>query len=247
MLRNADYLLQLMQQQVQQLVNQDQQLQAFLEWVSQKAAAVATPYKPVTVRAFYFDMGMTRELGLVGGTLDLARGLDFDLARTLAVDFELALDRALARALALISALNLAFDRVRAVDRILALARVLTAVLALALVRAHGVDLELERSLQELKEQISYSAEDGERFYAWWKANGEAWTEQLRAVFISYRHIGQDWQFSTQQKDLLRQYYDTNQLLVDCLNSARYLTRTIRQGIEESLLLPTLKMSNLNG
>lgn len=95
MLRNADYLLQLMKQRIDQLIAQDKQLQAFLSWVSQKAAAVSVPYKLVTVRAFYFDLELARTLDLVGGTLDLARALDFDLARTLAIDFELALDSTL--------------------------------------------------------------------------------------------------------------------------------------------------------
>jgi len=243
MLRNADYLVQLMKQQIDQLIAQDQHLQAFLSWVSQKSRTVPAVYKLVTVRAFYLDLDLARALDLVGGTLDLARTLDFDLARSLALDFDLALDRALARALALICALNLAFDRARSLDRVLALARILTAVLALALARAHALDLKLERSLRQLKDQLSDSAEEGETFSTWWKVNGGAWTEQLRAVMISYRHIGHNWQFSEQQRVALKQYYDANQLLVDCLNSARYVTRTVREEISETLLLPLAELS----
>jgi hypothetical protein len=36
----------------------------------------------------------------------------------------------------------------------------------------------------------------------------------------------------------LQQYYDANKLLVDCLNSGFYVNRTVRQEIEETLLLP---------
>jgi len=247
MLRNADYLLQLMKQQIDQLLAQDQHLQAFLAWVSKKSRAVPTSYKLVTVRAFYLDLDLARALDLVGGTLDLARTLDFDLARSLALDFDLALDRALARALALICALNLAFDRARSLERVLALARILTAVLALALARAHALDPKLEGALRQLKDQLSDAAEDGERFTRWWKANGEAWTEQLRAVMISYRHIGQNWQFSAQQRIALKQYYDANQLLVDCLNSARYVTRKVREEITEMLLLPIAELEIMLG
>ncbi len=247
MLRNADYLLKLMKQKIDQLLAPDQHLQEFLSWVSQKSRGVPAAYKLVTVRAFYLDLDLARALDLVGGTLDLARTLEFDLARTLALDFDLALDRALARALALICALNLAFDRARSLDRVLALARILTAVLALALARAHALDFQLEYSLKQLKEQLSASAEDGERFSTWWKANGQAWTEQLRSVMISYRHIGYNWHFSAQQRDALKQYYDANQLLVDCLNSARYVTRTVRQEISETLLLPIAELEVLSG
>ena len=56
---------------------------------------------------------------------------------------------------------------------------------------------------------------------------------------IQHRDIGYDWQFSDEQKALLRQYYDANKLLVDCLNSDCYVSREVRQEIEKSLLLPT--------
>ena len=56
---------------------------------------------------------------------------------------------------------------------------------------------------------------------------------------IKYRNIGYDWQFSTQQKQALQQYYDANKLLWDCINSSCYTTHTVRQEIEETLLLPT--------
>ena len=48
----------------------------------------------------------------------------------------------------------------------------------------------------------------------------------------------QNCQFS-QQKQALKQYYDANKLLVDCLNNAHYTTRTVRKEIEDTLLIPT--------
>jgi CRISPR/Cas system Type II protein with McrA/HNH and RuvC-like nuclease domain len=64
---------------------------------------------------------------------------------------------------------------------------------------------------------------------------------------ISYRHIGQNWQFSAQQRIALKQYYDANQLLVDCLNSARYVTRKVREEITEMLLLPIAELEIMLG
>ena len=227
MLRNADYLLQLMKQRIDQLIARDKQLQAFLAWVSQKAAAVSAPYKLVTVRAFYFDLGLARTLDLVGGTLDLARALDSTFTRDL--DCVLALDLALDRALALNYILDNTPDPVRALNRIL----------ARALARARIVAPELELALQHLKEQISNSHKDGKGFEVWWKVNGQGWTEQLKALMIAHRSIGQDWQFSDQQKEVLKQYYDASQLLVECLNSNCYVTAKVRHAIEETLLLPS--------
>ncbi|MEP0832097.1 NACHT domain-containing NTPase [Microcoleus sp. AS-A8] len=64
------------------------------------------------------------------------------------------------------------------------------------------------------------------------------WVNKMRKVMIEYRNIGHDWQFSDEQKERLQQYYDANKLLVDCLNSDCYVSRAVRQEIEETLLLP---------
>ncbi len=231
MLRNADYLLQLMKQQIDKLVACDQQLQAFLTWVSQKSRSTETnPHKLATVRAFYFDLDLARELDMLGGTFELARAINGTFTRALALDFDLALDLALDRTLALNRVLDLAHNRILALNR----------VLGRAISRAHDVDPELERALQQLKEQISYPEDqNGKEFVEWWKAKCLDWTEQFRAVMIKYRNIGYDWQFSDQQKDVLKKYYDANRLLVDCLNSNCYVTSTVRQEIEETLLVPS--------
>jgi predicted NACHT family NTPase len=44
---------------------------------------------------------------------------------------------------------------------------------------------------------------------------------------------------SQPQKVVLKQYYDANKLLLDCLQHARYVTRTVRKEIEETLLVPS--------
>ena len=51
-LPNADYLLQLIKQHIDDLIVQDKHLQTFLNWLSQKSLAVNVPYKVVAVRAF---------------------------------------------------------------------------------------------------------------------------------------------------------------------------------------------------
>lgn len=47
------------------------------------------------------------------------------------------------------------------------------------------------------------------------------------------------WQFSEQQKKMMKQYYDANKLLADCLTNAHYITRSVREEIENTLLLPS--------
>jgi predicted NACHT family NTPase len=96
----------------------------------------------------------------------------------------------------------------------------------------------LQLSLQQLKEQLPNSNCDAKIFDQWWEANGQVWMRQLRAVMVQHRNIGHDWQFSDEQEKLLKQYYDANKFLVECLNSDCYVSREVRQEIEDTLLLP---------
>ena len=226
MLRNADYLLQLMKQQIDLLLAQDKHLQAFLSWLSQKCYAVTTPYKRVTVRAFYLDLTLSRELIFVSGALNLTLALDPTLVLTRDFAWDFALDRVLDRALAL------------AQDKAFETKLVLKDVLEHAREHAYPLTPDLDQALQDLKEQLPDSNKDREKFQTWWRANGETWTEKLRAVMIEHCHIGHDWQFSNTQQDKLRQYYYTNKLLVDCLNSNCYMTRAVQDEISSTLLLP---------
>jgi predicted NACHT family NTPase len=96
----------------------------------------------------------------------------------------------------------------------------------------------LHDELQQLREQFPSQKSSLETIQQWWKIEGQAWVEQLRAVMIKHRNIGHNWQFTNKQKELLRQYYDANLLLVNCLNSGCNVSREVREEIEETLLLP---------
>jgi predicted NACHT family NTPase len=238
-IQNATYLLQVMKQQIDALLADDEKLQQFLMWVNQKSISVNVSYKPVALRAFYFalDSALYR---LLYRTLDPV--LDPSLYRA----FELALNSTPAP----ISdpALNPALDYslIRVLDPILIQASKSSLItgrcvnLNRSLDRSLNLsfDPELRQSLQQLKDQLLDPEIKDEEFYRWWKSNGLTWTEQLKSVMIKHRNIGHDWQFSYQQKELLRQYYDTNNLLVDCLNRANNVTPTVREEIEDTLLLP---------
>lgn len=97
-----------------------------------------------------------------------------------------------------------------------------------------------------LGNQLPHISEDNwENFQQWWQINGQAWIKQLRAVIIDYCNIGHDWQFSNEQHQLLRHYYDANKLLVDCLNNSCTVNNEVRMEIEETLLLPIAEIEKL--
>jgi predicted NACHT family NTPase len=219
MLKSSDKLVLGMKQKIDEILAQDEKLQEFLGWVEGKSSCVETPYKPAAVRAYYLALDST---------------LDNALARAL----DNALDNALARALALDNALalDLALDSIFGLD----LNRNFYIALALAL----AIKLpDLQKSLQQLKDRLPDFSEKHHNFEHWWKANGQDWTKELRAIMIQYRNIGHDWQFKEAQKKLLQQYYDANRLLVECLNSDCYVSRKVRAEIEASLLLPIKSLS----
>lgn len=228
----AEYLLRLMKQQIDSLIAQDQQLQAFLTWVSQKSRAVRTSYRSVTVRAFYFDLALTRALGRVGGTLDLA--LAFNRTLTCNLERQLALDLTLDRALGFEQVVELSRDP----------AKVLDCVLERVLARTSVLEPRLERCLRILKTQMLHFGRDENEFKLQWSVHGKVWIEQLRSVTLSDRNIGHNWQLSHQQMEAIKQYYDANCLLVACLNSDPYITQKVRAEIEKSLLLPIAEIKS---
>jgi len=245
---SADNLLILMKKQVDQMLVGEAKLQEFLGWVSQKSSSVNIPYKPSAIRAFYFDLAHALVLAL-DRVLARARALDLDLDHALDLDLDrvldlaLDLDRDLALALARARALDLALGLARALDLTHARALALNLALNLAHALAHISDVspELKRSLQDLKDQLPEAAsENKENIKKWWATTGTAWAEQLRGVMIQHRNIGHDWQFSRKQRELLKQYYAANRLLVDCLNSGCYMSRKVREEIEGTLFLPVV-------
>jgi predicted NACHT family NTPase len=209
-LEPADALLQGLKAKADEGLNDDPKLQSYLTWVQEKSSSVFSELELGEVRRFYFDLARvpTRFLGT-------------DRSRPRVLDIDLDLFRVLA--LALTSTLDLA----------------LSLGVALALALASAPDPEFKQQLQQLYNALpDTSAENLPNLQEWWKSNGEEWTNNLRQLAIKYRNIGHDWQFTEEQSQKLWQYYEVNQLLIDCLNSECRISRSVREEIEETLFLP---------
>ncbi|HEY9872034.1 MAG TPA: hypothetical protein V6D12_01285, partial [Candidatus Obscuribacterales bacterium] len=228
LLGNADELIQLMKQQVDQIMAKDEKLQQFLIWLEQKSLSIQVSYKPAATRAFYLTLTLGRDL-------NLAVALDLSLAGNLAP--ELNLDLALERVLKL----SLAVSDNPTPDRFIALIFALPTHYDFAdnNLERQGKRSPLGELLQKLKKQLPSPNQGSESLKAWWNANGQSWAQQLRTATIRYRNIGHSWQLSDRQQESLRQYYEANQFLLDCLNSNCHVSPGVRNHIEETLLLPT--------
>ncbi|MBE9127324.1 MULTISPECIES: NACHT domain-containing protein [unclassified Coleofasciculus] len=242
MLPNPDKLLLLMKQQVDGLVASDEKLQQFLMWVQEKSLSVNAPYKLAAVRAFYLGIAFARDLGI---TADLDQGgvRNLERALNLNIDFiykdpgssDPALDINLGRILA--RANDLIYTRTSSLPN----NRDFTFEPLFHLIFTLALETELKEALKELANQPIPSTPEMlmiQEHEQWWKNNGSTWIKKLRDLMIQYRNIGHDWQFSNKQKEVIKQYYDANKLLVDCLNSTGTVTPAVREEIEDTLLLP---------
>lgn len=229
MLRDASLLLLPMKQTVDELLAASDKLQNFLKYVRDRAAASEFSFcKQAAVRAFYFDidfdidenrlvaLSLDRTVNLLVCASFLTRMLDgvsLKDAIAIAQDYDANISDPAAKIIAAASA---------------------NAVMLIAIkIALNSRKLELnEREflktlLQRLKEQ---SADD---------ENVKQVADKAREVAKTRHHIGKEWQFSPQEKELLTQYYYATQLLVECLNSdGCVLQPELRQKIEETLLLP---------
>ncbi|WGV26048.1 NACHT domain-containing protein [Halotia branconii] len=224
MLRPADTLLQLIKENIDNLATTNTLLYDFLGWIKRKSATVSTSYHAASVRAFYFTIALPPEYPLAFNQ-ELAMSLDQRLAGNLAVD--LALDLALTHALVVSLGINvdIFLQRFSALSFALDLRHLLTD------------QPSLQKSLQDLKNQLPFPSQGGEVLKIWWQDHGNAWIEELRTLMIDTRQIGHNWQFNQHELEQLQQYWDANKLLLDCLNRASDVTPQLGNFIKENLFL----------
>jgi predicted NACHT family NTPase len=262
MVQNADSLIRMMKRKIDCLLEKDKKLQEFLRWVQEKSESVNPNRKPVAVRVLYFIIGRVRIRDLncevdcdiefdstLASDLKFVKALDpnvnvlFDKEFALDID----LDRALIRAWSLNHIFNYDFNGLnRALNRTLDSSR--------NLAELKPSVQPLRQKLQELRENLPNKlgtglplpgqnrGQDLEPERGWWRRGGAAWTDEVRQAMIDYRNIGHDWQFTEAQKIQLQCYFEANQLLIDCLHSDCYVSRDVRQQVEESLMLPVNPM-----
>ena len=108
---------------------------------------------------------------------------------------------------------------------------------------------EFQEHLEDAIGHLKTFDNNQEKFQEWWKVNREAWIERLRTISIIYRNVGHNRQFTIEQEKLINQYYEGNELLLDCLNinedslyfdiqNPDYVSLEVREQIIDELFLP---------
>ena len=244
MIRKADDFLQLMKHKIDGLISTDEQLQNLMKWVTKKSSLATVPYQPAEVRGVYLHLINYLIQRKYSDFECLPRILAFELALTGTSDsdFYKACDPGISG----IGTLGFSFEVVIFFE-----AKKIRAVRQSSNTISHNqfdsnleFDLknnprpELQILLDNLKSKLPPLRSNYKAFNHWWKTDGQLWNEQLRTVMIEHCNIGHDWQLNEAQKTLLEQYSYANKLLMDCLNNDCYVSREVRQEIEDTLLLP---------
>lgn len=209
----AAELLRQMKQKVDALVAEDKKLQQLLTWINNKCSAVDSTYKPIKVRAFYLALVRLLGLGLVS---------NFDPTRSSAKARQFALSFNRAKDIAHDVALDVAFKRNPNTDP----ANVIVSVFTLEF------EPELKLVLQQLQTELPNPKLEREKFEEWRQAQGQLWIKKISKL------LNCDLEFTQQEKELLKRYYNANLLLMECLNSATHVSQEVRQEIIDNLLLP---------
>jgi predicted NACHT family NTPase len=227
MLPQADMLFQMMSQQIEsQVMIQTANINAFMDWVNCKVGSVKVPYSPATIRAFYFELGLSQIIGNAGSNFSLALSLAPDFSRTINSHTDLVLDLSICHIIQITRSLDsiprpaLTFERI--VNR--------------AIAHATKIQPELAEELQTLANKLPSTEEDEAQFWLWWHKQGKVWSNKLNSIAVKYRNIGYQWQFDRQQEKTLKRYLQTNLLLLDCLNASAHVSPEVKQTIQQELL-----------
>lgn len=241
MLQNADELIQLMKSRIDDFLTSNQSLSNLLLDINKKAISTKAPFKVAAVRAFYLDLIYTPSLAF---NLYLSLVVELPKARTHARELAVALENSSALKLApeLEIANSIEFDlklartRARNLDIDLSQSKKLDIDFIRALALSLFIDLALvifpqsNKSLKKLKAQKDNLEEDHEALKNWSKTKAQTLLQPslIQKFSESYQS----------QSTLLKEFYDANKLLIDCLNSDCYVTRSIRERVIGNLLLP---------
>lgn len=187
------------------------------------------------------DSNLIKQVDLVRSKA-LSPDLDINIALDFALLCDLVLDRALERDLVLAHALNCARDRMQDAELARDIAYNLNIDCDFA--RNYNNDNFLASQIESLRDRLDLFVvlKNREKREEWWRENGETWIEDFRNLAIERRQVGYLLDLDEDEKRLLREYYEANLLLVRCLNSDCYVSREVRQEIEDTLLLPIAKI-----
>ncbi|MEA5500671.1 NACHT domain-containing protein [Limnoraphis robusta] len=231
MLGSADCFLLNLKSSIDLLVENSEEFQKFLLWLYHKVDSIKIRASPnLAIKIFYFcaesiySFGIFYEAQLIEMVKEFH--VDIQCEPEIDLDYELYMLHDLSDCLCFLPKDAI----ITSIDDIC---------------KHYTLSSDIKMKLQNLKTELNNllrefpdPCQEPEKFQKLWASVRQKWCEDLRSLMIMWRNIGHKWDLNLAEQDLLEQYYDANLLLVECLNSDCYVSREVRQEIEETLLLP---------
>ncbi|MEA5469913.1 NACHT domain-containing protein [Spirulina sp. 06S082] len=265
MLRDSSNFLQMMSQHIHQIVSKDSEIQKILNLNYEKTQIISqsSKYDKAAIRAFYLARVLDDFGHFIADTKNLEEEfrLDFSLinslhlvekhntelqlkvAKDVLIGLDAAIDPTMKNDLRFLIDYNRSTNLENAVNN--TQKRIFLDEFSLAINLAKNLNLKQElQSLQNKTPELL--SRDLEMEKIWENKQRLEWAGELRNTIIKYRGIGHRCILSEQQWMLFKNYSNANLLLVDCLNQCRYISREVREEIEETLLLPIAEIKKRN-
>ena len=104
----------------------------------------------------------------------------------------------------------------------------------------YSIDTEYKIALKSIKNLLpSFTWENWSIFKDWALKEGQSWADELQKITVKHRNIRHNLDFLCNETwDLLNQYCEANNLLMNCLNNSDGVNDKLRREIEETVLLP---------
>jgi len=267
MLPNGEELISRMIIRINSSIAECPKLQKVLEWVDQKTRNLSIrEYKLACVRASYLEEVLDQKFScafrladierlphcmntdaLLGGILFLALWIGGNLPRLFKDRWMVGLDYGLDQAIDENFANDVAYTygRGQVLDRLQIFSNYSLRPSKEEVMRysedirstlTHLVgtvqEEDLRHQLNLLKAEMP-AALDNETYSDW-----HSWSQRLRSILIRYRDIGHDWDLEQSEYEKLKEFYNANLLLVECLKKNEGIALDARTRIMRTLLLP---------
>lgn len=229
LLRNADLLLAPLTVKVQSLLIEFPRLQDFLAEAVQRAShEIFAEFKPAAMRAFWFDADFN-----IDENRAVAIRLDPTVNWLVCASFLVRMLEGvtLKHAIAIVKEYDSQLsDPAQAIVQAQSANDAMLIALKIALA-SEALASEAVEKLKALCDRLPAIEADEEDI--------KAVADDARSIAKRRHHIGQEWRFTADEMTLLKQYYRTMSLLVDCLYSdGCMLSPQRRQVIENTLFTP---------
>jgi hypothetical protein len=230
LLSEADFLIQNMKEQVDLIMAEDRDLQSLLIWANQRASYYQFSEQLSSIRIYYLTLA-SQLMNLF--PINTPTHFLENLVKT--IDSQSQIE--IRQSFILESKLSQAYYSPRN--------RRYNSEFAITIAKSNNKILKFyfdDQWLDILKKPIPNPDDNQLLFDTWWKSDGKSWTEQFNYFFTQQPKIRDkirdNFGLTLGQLDRLKQYFISNEFLLECMNTNCVINRNVRQEITDNLFIP---------